>query len=95
MIARLTTFKIRPEHLAAVTSQLDAIKSMLSAVDTMVLNFAMWTDEGDGHTLAVYRTLEEAEEAMKTAGKVWENLAPYLDGPVDIKTFENAVDMRG
>ena len=73
----------------------DNIKAALSQVDTMVLNYAMWTDDGEGRTLAVYRTMEDADEALKTAGKVWENLAPFLEGPVEMQTFENAADMRG
>ncbi len=63
MILRTTKFKVRKEALPEVLAKFPDLKKALAQVDTMVLNYAAWNNDGEGMTMAVYNSRKEADAA--------------------------------
>ena len=75
LIARVTTFKGKPDRLSELVWKLDHIRSQLAGVSGLLSSYTAWNDDGEGVTYSVYESAEAAAAAQPAIGNIWAGLA--------------------
>lgn len=93
MYAALRTTKVNPDDMDKVIDKVDTeFLEMLNKMDGFVSYYLVQTHQNQVTTVSIFESQEQAEESNKVAlGWIKENLAPYMQGPVDAVAGKVAV----
>ncbi len=89
MYARVTTFQVDPSRLDELGTKIAEMKRLIEALPGLEDAYVAWRGDGQGAVVAVYRTRQEADAAMRRMQVIWGNVAGLLAAPPRTDAYEN------
>ena len=81
MFARISTYKLKPESIAAAEAKLQELMPAIMGMDGM-LTFTNAVDaDGNGVVVSVLESEDKVIANQERAAKIWEAFSDYLTAP--------------
>ena len=88
MYAQVTSFKIKPDQLAAAKQVRDDVDSMIRAVPGIKQHLTLLGEDGAGMIIAIRDGGEPSEETKAKIGEIWNCFTGLFESEPQRENFE-------
>lgn len=81
MYARISTYKMKPESIAAAKAKLQELLPTIMAMDGMVTFTNVIDDDGNGIVVSVVASEQQSNANQAQVAKVWAEFSDFLVEP--------------
>lgn len=95
MYSRITHYQFDTAQTDAMLAQMDSLKQQIQAIPGISICVSNWREDGNGVTVAVYNSQEEAEAAAETVQGIWASMGQYLTSTPSTEVYSSAENLLG
>lgn len=94
MIARITTYRMKPDSIPDATALVETMKSRIMALRGMKQFISTANGDGTGYVIAIVDSVEDAKANEPEVAEIWAAFGDYLLAPPEAKDYDITVNWQ-